>query len=89
MVFIMPTYNYSCKECSHKFERFCKISERNIPTIEECPGCSRYNTIVQHIGSPRIVSNVGSILSKTSDGWNDVLKSVKSGSGRNNSIHVK
>jgi len=85
----MPTYDYRCKECKFTFEKFCKISERNNPTLEKCPNCSTSNSVSQQIGSPCIVSNVGSLLSKTSDGWNDALKKIKSGSGRNNTIHVK
>ena len=35
---------------------------------------------------PNIVSGVGSLLSKTDDGWKDTLKRIKSGSGRGNTI---
>ena len=35
---------------------------------------------------PKIVSGVGSLLSKTDDGWKDTLKRIKSGSGRGNTI---
>ena len=39
-----------------------------------------------HLGASKIVSNTGSILGKTSDGWKDVLKGIKKGSGRGNTI---
>ena len=45
--------------------------------------------ISQKIGAPKTVSQVGSTLSKTSNGWNDVLQKVKSGSGRGNTIRTK
>ena len=41
-----------------------------------------------HKSSARLVTHTGSILGKTSDGWKDVLKSVKKASGRKNTINV-
>jgi putative FmdB family regulatory protein len=32
----MPTYEYQCKKCLHKFEAFQQISER---PLKECPVC--------------------------------------------------
>ena len=32
----MPTYDYVCKECGHKFEEFQSITE---PTLTQCPQC--------------------------------------------------
>ena len=37
---------------------------------------------------PGIVSQQGSLLSKTSDGWKDTLKEIKKSSARNNTIKV-
>lgn len=34
----MPTYEYECKACGHRFERFEKISE---PGNRECPKCRK------------------------------------------------
>jgi putative FmdB family regulatory protein len=33
----MPTYEYECNECGHRFERFQKMSDQ---PIERCPRCS-------------------------------------------------
>jgi len=33
---IMPTYEYECKSCSHKFEVFQSIND---PPIKDCPKC--------------------------------------------------
>ena len=41
-----------------------------------------------HKSASTIVTHTGSILGKTSDGWKDVLKSVKKASGRKNTINV-
>ena len=33
----MPTYEYRCTECGHRFEVFQMISD---PPVEQCPVCS-------------------------------------------------
>jgi putative FmdB family regulatory protein len=33
----MPTYEYECGACGHRFERFQKITD---DPIEECPECA-------------------------------------------------
>ncbi|MBN2379611.1 zinc ribbon domain-containing protein [candidate division WOR-3 bacterium] len=32
----MPTYEYRCKKCGHRFERFQSISEK---PVRKCPKC--------------------------------------------------
>ncbi|MBE0645297.1 MAG: zinc ribbon domain-containing protein [Bacteroidetes bacterium] len=32
----MPTYDYACKECGHRFEAFQSMSE---PVLTHCPKC--------------------------------------------------
>jgi putative FmdB family regulatory protein len=34
----MPTYEYQCKKCRHKFEAFQKISARPLATCPKCKG---------------------------------------------------
>jgi putative FmdB family regulatory protein len=34
----MPTYEYVCKDCGHKFERFQSITAR---PIRKCPDCGK------------------------------------------------
>lgn len=34
----MPTYEYKCKKCGHKFEKFHKMNDDSIKTCPEC-GC--------------------------------------------------
>ena len=34
----MPTYEYECKSCSHKFEEFQSIKEQ---PLKKCPKCGR------------------------------------------------
>jgi len=42
----------------------------------------------QKLSTPRIVSGIGTALSKTDGGWKDTLKRIKSGSGKNNTINT-
>lgn len=39
-----------------------------------------------HTGAPGLISQHGSTISKTSDGWKDVLGAIKKGSGKGNTI---
>ena len=34
----MPTYDYECDACSHKFEMFQKMSDE---ILKECPECGK------------------------------------------------
>ena len=34
----MPTYDYKCEACGHKFEKFQSIRD---PAIRKCPECGR------------------------------------------------
>lgn len=32
----MPTYDYECKRCGHRFERFQRITDESVPCCPEC-----------------------------------------------------
>ena len=32
----MPTYEYACEACGHRFERFQRMSD---PAVDRCPAC--------------------------------------------------
>jgi len=34
----MPTYDYQCETCGHRFERFQKMSDAPVTTCPECGG---------------------------------------------------
>jgi putative FmdB family regulatory protein len=34
----MPTYDYQCGDCGHRFERFQKMSDPPVRTCPECGG---------------------------------------------------
>jgi len=83
----MPLYNYKCTKCDHTFEQVHKMDDRKIPENEPCPACGAEGSIRQQIGTPGFISDSKSPLTRAGSGWKDVLKRVKSGSGRVNSIH--
>lgn len=73
----MPMYNYRCSSCDATFDKLTKISERMCVENNPCPTCLAENTVKYEMSSPMIVSDVGSILSKTDNGWKEVLSKVK------------
>ena len=73
----MPMYNYRCDSCGATFEKLVKISERMCVENSPCPTCLSENAVKYEMSSPMIVSDVGSILSKTDNGWKEVLSKVK------------
>ena len=73
----MPMYNYRCSSCDATFDKLTKISERMCVENDPCPTCLAENTVKYEMSSPMIVSDVGSILSKTDNGWKEVLSKVK------------
>lgn len=45
----MPYYSYRCSKCSHKFEDFKKIDDREEPIKHPCPSCGSEGTITIEI----------------------------------------
>ena len=73
----MPTYMLRNKRTDETWQVLCTYEEMK----------ERLNDEVELVPVfPNIVSGVGSLLSKTDDGWKDTLKRIKSGSGKGNSI---
>lgn len=42
----MPTYEYQCGECGHRFEVFQRIVD---PPVRDCPKCGRKDCVEQLI----------------------------------------
>ncbi|MFH1244859.1 MAG: FmdB family zinc ribbon protein [Candidatus Omnitrophota bacterium] len=40
-VLVMPTYEYECKKCAHKFEVFQQITEQPVKNCPVCQGDAR------------------------------------------------
>ena len=74
--YLMPYYDYRCRQCGHEFSKSLRIDDRKIPECNPCPSCETQS--VDHIVSgTMIVSSVGGILSKTPDSFRDVLREMK------------
>ncbi|MHB1127795.1 MAG: FmdB family zinc ribbon protein [Bacillota bacterium] len=43
----MPTYDFICKDCSHKFSRFLSVKDKNSAT---CPLCTSGNVGQRYTG---------------------------------------
>lgn len=82
----MPTYTYQCDECGHHYDTIKSISNREEPTKEPCSNCGGGPVRIV-IGAPKLVTGVKSTLRQAGTGWGEVLKKVKSGSGRENNIN--
>ena len=76
----MPTYDVRNKETGEEREVIMSYDALQVLLSE---GWEQV-----HKSSATLVTHTGSILSKTSDGWKDVLKGVKKASGRKNTINV-
>lgn len=83
----MAIYNYKCKECEHEFQEHLRMDDRKLPEESPCPECGKEDAVVLQIGAPKIVRDQGSILGKTSQGWKDLVKHIKKGSGKGNTIN--
>jgi len=75
----MPTYTLRNKRTEQIWQTLCSYDEMK----------AKLNDEVELVPvMPNIVSGVGSLMSKTDDGWKDNLKRIKEGSGRGNTIKV-
>ncbi len=57
----MPTYEYQCRKCAHRFSEFQRITD---PPIRNCPKCRKRNCVEQIIsgGSGLIFKGSGFYL---------------------------
>ena len=76
----MPTYNMRNKSTDEVHTMILTLSER-----EELLATGEWT---QELSTPGFVSMTGGTLSKTSGDWKDLLKTIKKGSGRGNTINV-
>lgn len=52
----MPTYEFECEKCQHRFSDLLKVSERSLPLESPCPNCKEEKCIVQVMSAPAVVS---------------------------------
>lgn len=77
----MPLYTFS--KDGEEQEIHCKMDE-----LEEVTNSLKEEGWVRTYKPLNIVSQAGSTLSKTDNGWKEVLGRIKKGSGRNNTIKL-
>jgi len=75
----MPSYTLKDVKTNKQFEVVCSWDELQIRLDE-------MQDLVQVLSTPKIVSSVGNLHSKTPDGFKDLLGRVKKGSGKSNTI---
>lgn len=75
----MPTYTLKHKETGEVKDYIVSIA-----TMEEMTG--EEGEYVQIIGAPMTVTQVGGTLKKAGGDWQNLLQTIKKGSGRNSTI---
>lgn len=75
----MPTYSFRNKKTEEVFDKFMSLGEREV-YLSENPDLETV------LGAPSLVYNPSG--KKPDDGFRDLLRKVKAGSGRNNSINT-
>jgi hypothetical protein len=76
----MPTYDLRNTATGEVEEHIISISRK-----EEMVSSGEYEQV--HLATAELVTHTGGILSTTSGDWRDLLKTIKKGSGRDNSIN--
>lgn len=76
----MPTYEFECEKCKHRFGDILKISERNLPLENPCPNCKEEKCIVSVFSAPAVVSpNAIDGLRKPRSDFKERMSQIKSG----------
>jgi predicted secreted protein len=77
----MPRYTIIDTSDDTEYEIQCSWDELQI-VLNENPN------LKQGLSTPNFVTQTGNTISKTSTDWRDLLKKVKKGSGRGNTINI-
>lgn len=77
----MPRYTIIDTSDDTEYEIQCSWDE--LQTV-----LSENNNLKQGLSTPNFVTQTGNTISKTSTDWRDLLKKVKKGSGKGNTINV-
>ncbi len=77
----MPLYDVRVTETGEEKEISCSYT-----SLKEKVDSGELQIL--HKSSAMLVRDVGEHLSKTSDGWKDLMKSIKKGSGKDNTINT-
>lgn len=77
----MPTYDMKNVKTGEIKEMFLKISEK-----ESMVESGEWEQV--HLGTAEIITQSGGALAKTSSDWRDLLKTIKKGSSKGNTINT-
>jgi putative FmdB family regulatory protein len=73
----MPTYTYTCTECSDTFERVLRMDDNKLPESEACLNCGK-KSIKQIIsGSFRLTTPISLGRQKPPSWFNERLREIK------------
>jgi len=80
----MPTYEYYCSKCENSFDKILKISDRQLPTNEECPNCKCKGSIGLCVGGASLVSplSIEGLVRPKGD-FRERMKQIKSTNRKN------
>lgn len=83
----MPTYDYTCSECNHTFERITRIDSRLDAEAEPCPSCGKTSCVVLTLNAPSLVSpfRIEGLVKPKGD-FKERMQQIKKLSGRKNTI---
>src|SRR4051794_5155007 len=81
----MPTYEYQCENCGHRFEKFQSIKA---PAIRKCPECGK-NTVKRLLGTGAGIIFKGSGFYTTDYRSESYKSDAKSDSGGGSSSETK
>ena len=76
----MPIYTLRKISTGEEWDVNCTFHELS-PMLED-------DDVIKVLSVPKIVSGVGSNLSKTDDGWKETLGKIKKGAGRGNTVNI-
>lgn len=83
----MPTYDYICSKCEHKFDKICKIDNRHDSEKEPCPNCGVKSCVSISLSAPSLLSpfRVDGLVKPKGD-FKERMQQIKKTSGRKNTI---
>lgn len=76
----MPLYTLRRISTGEEWDVNCPFHDL-APMLED-------DDVIKVLSVPKIVSGVGSLQSKTDDGWKETLGRIKKGAGRDNTIKL-
>jgi len=80
----MPSYDYMCRDCGHGFSDIQRMDDRNVPCESPCKECG--GEVFLKVGAPILGYNIKPPGMRTSENFNDRLKELKRGKGKDNTI---